>query len=78
MEKALLLRLYDQYPGDIGCYAVFFLNYLCLQEGQAIFLAANEPHAYLYGGMFSGHGMFVRVICMLCKVILYVELMLIM
>ena len=67
MEKALLLRLYDQYPGDIGCYAVFFLNYLCLQEGQAIFLAANEPHAYLYGGMFSG-----RVGHMVCSCVLFV------
>ena len=58
LEKTLLLRLYDQYPGDIGCYAVFFLNYLCLQEGEAIFLAANEPHAYLYGDMVE---------CMACS-----------
>ena len=25
-------------------------NYLQLQPGEAIFLAPNEPHAYLYGG----------------------------
>lgn len=48
----LLLRLHSQYPGDIGCFSIFFLNYLVLQPGEALFLAANEPHAYLSGGEF--------------------------
>ncbi|KAM4572783.1 mannose-6-phosphate isomerase [Odontesthes bonariensis] len=45
----LLLRLHSQYPGDIGCFSIYFLNYIDLEPGQAMFLGANEPHAYLYG-----------------------------
>ncbi|KAL6106354.1 mpi [Pungitius sinensis] len=45
----LLLRLHSQYPGDIGCFAIFFLNHMVLEPGQAMFLGANEPHAYLHG-----------------------------
>lgn len=46
----LLLRLHSQYPGDIGCFSIFFLNHIMLEPGQAMFLGANEPHAYIYGG----------------------------
>lgn len=46
----LLLRLHSQYPGDIGCFSIYFLNHMVLDPGQAMFLGANEPHAYLYGG----------------------------
>ena len=47
---ALFHRLNRQYPGgDVGVFCVFFLHYICLKPGQAIFLAANEPHAYLSG-----------------------------
>ncbi|XP_034031822.1 mannose-6-phosphate isomerase [Thalassophryne amazonica] len=45
----LLLRLHSQYPGDIGCFSIYFLNFVVLTPGQAMFLGANEPHAYLYG-----------------------------
>uniref|UniRef100_A0A3Q2C7M4 Mannose-6-phosphate isomerase n=1 Tax=Cyprinodon variegatus TaxID=28743 RepID=A0A3Q2C7M4_CYPVA len=45
----LLLRLHSQYPGDIGCFSIYFLNYVVLEPGQAMFLGANEPHAYIYG-----------------------------
>ncbi|XP_039882286.1 mannose-6-phosphate isomerase [Simochromis diagramma] len=45
----LLLRLHSQYPGDIGCFSIYFLNHVVLNPGQAMFLGANEPHAYLYG-----------------------------
>ena len=45
----LVLRLNEQYPGDVGCFCVFILNHVLLQPGQAMFLAANEPHAYLSG-----------------------------
>lgn len=37
------------YPGDVGLFSVFLLNVLRLQPGEAIFLAQNEPHAYLFG-----------------------------
>lgn len=45
----LFLKTHAHFPGDIGCFCLFFLNYLKLQPGEALFLAANEPHAYLYG-----------------------------
>uniref|UniRef100_A0A8C3CL30 Mannose-6-phosphate isomerase n=1 Tax=Cairina moschata TaxID=8855 RepID=A0A8C3CL30_CAIMO len=45
----LLLRLHAQFPGDIGCFAVYFLNLVRLEPGEAMFLVANEPHAYLQG-----------------------------
>lgn len=48
----LLLRLHSQYPGDIGCFSIYFLNYVVLEPGQAMFLGANEPHAYIYGGQW--------------------------
>lgn len=48
--EALALRLDAQYPGgDVGVMAAFFLNILKLKTGQAIYLPANEPHAYLQG-----------------------------
>ncbi|CAB4400904.1 unnamed protein product [Rhizophagus irregularis] len=45
----LLIRLNDQFPGDVGIFCVLLLNYIKLDPGQAIFLGANEPHAYLSG-----------------------------
>ncbi|KAM7539194.1 hypothetical protein Aperf_G00000050860 [Anoplocephala perfoliata] len=45
----LFLRLNEQFPLDVGCLSVFFLNYVKLKPGEAIFLAANTPHAYLSG-----------------------------
>ncbi|XP_055478400.1 mannose-6-phosphate isomerase [Psammomys obesus] len=45
----LLLQLHQQYPGDIGCFAIYFLNLITLKPGEAMFLEANVPHAYLKG-----------------------------
>jgi len=45
----LLLTLAGQYPGDVGCFAAYLLNQVTLQPGEALFLPANEPHAYLSG-----------------------------
>jgi len=42
-------RLHDQYPNDAGTLVPFFFNHLRLQPGEALFVAAGEPHAYLYG-----------------------------
>ncbi|KAG0212986.1 Mannose-6-phosphate isomerase [Mortierella sp. GBA30] len=47
--EEVVLRIHSQFPGDVGVFCYFFLNYVVLQPGQAIFLAANEPHAYLSG-----------------------------
>lgn len=47
--RDVFLRIHHEYPGDIGCLSLFFLNYIVLNPGEAIYLAANEPHAYLLG-----------------------------
>lgn len=45
----LVLRLDGQFPGDIGIWCAFVLNYVRLQPGKAMFLGAGEPHAYIAG-----------------------------
>jgi len=47
--KDLVLRLDNQFPGDIGVFCSFMLNYVRLNPGEAIFLGAGEPHAYVSG-----------------------------
>lgn len=47
--EELCLRLNSQYPDEVGCFCVFLFNYITLAPGEAVFLAANEPHAYLSG-----------------------------
>ena len=48
--RQLLLRLYSSFPNDIGCFAIFFFNYLTLKPGEAIYIGPDEPHAYILGG----------------------------
>jgi len=45
----LALRLAEQFPGDVGIFAPYLLNHVFIQPGEAFFMAANEPHAYLAG-----------------------------
>ncbi|XP_035744143.1 mannose-6-phosphate isomerase-like [Vespa mandarinia] len=45
----LLRRLHLDYPGDVGCFGIYIFNYVTLQPGEALYLAPNEPHAYIYG-----------------------------
>lgn len=47
--EELCLRLNSQFPEEVGCFCVFLFNYVTLSPGEAMFLAANEPHAYLSG-----------------------------
>jgi mannose-6-phosphate isomerase len=54
--KDLVLTLNGQYPGDVGVFCAFMLNYVRMTPGQAIFLGAGEPHAYVEGGMSSPVG----------------------
>ena len=49
MLKELLLRLHSQYPGDVGCFCMYFMNHMLLSPVEAIFLIPNHPHAYLSG-----------------------------
>jgi mannose-6-phosphate isomerase len=46
---ALAVRMHEQFPHDVGIFCVYVLCYRKLSPGQAVFLAANEPHAYLSG-----------------------------
>ncbi|MBY8197525.1 mannose-6-phosphate isomerase, class I [Vibrio fluvialis] len=48
-EYALILELSKTYPGDIGLFAPLILNVLTLQPGEAMYLDARTPHAYLKG-----------------------------
>ena len=49
----LIVRLNGQFPGDIGLFVLFFLNYVRLDVGEAMFLKADDIHAYLSGGNIS-------------------------
>jgi len=42
-------RVIDHYPGDRGIVAASFLNCVSLSRGEAIFIPAGVPHAYLQG-----------------------------
>ena len=45
----LLPRLQSQFPNDIGLFVQFLLNYVRLAAGEAMFLRADDVHAYLAG-----------------------------
>lgn len=53
-----VLRLSQQFPGDAGAMAPFFLNYLLIAPGESFFMAPNEPHAYVAGEILE---------CMACS-----------
>lgn len=60
--KDLVLTLNEQYPGDVGVFCAFMLNYVQMTPGQAIFLGAGEPHAYVQGGMsYPGSDQFIEI-----------------
>lgn len=44
-----MIKLADHYPQDMGVLAPLFLNLICLEPGQALYLDAGELHAYLEG-----------------------------
>ncbi|KAG5958108.1 hypothetical protein E4U57_001485 [Claviceps arundinis] len=45
----LVTRLRGEFGDDIGIFVLFFLNYVSLQPGEALFLVADDIHAYLSG-----------------------------
>lgn len=49
----LVQRLNTQFPDDIGLFLVFFLNYVKLSPGEAMFLQADDIHAYLSGDIME-------------------------
>ncbi|XP_042493111.1 mannose-6-phosphate isomerase 1-like isoform X2 [Macadamia integrifolia] len=48
-KEQLVLRIEKQYPADIGVMIAFFLNYMNLKPGEALYLGPNEAHAYISG-----------------------------
>ena len=48
-KEQLVLSLERQYGDDIGVIAALFFNYVKLSPGEALYIGANEPHAYLSG-----------------------------
>merc|ERR1712029_797585 len=47
--ESLFKRLAHDFPGDVGCFVIYFLNLIQLKPGEAMFLGPNLPHAYLSG-----------------------------
>ena len=49
----LIVRLNGQFPHDIGLFVLFFLNYVRLSPGEAMFLKADDIHAYISGDIIE-------------------------
>ncbi|KAI9643865.1 Mannose-6-phosphate isomerase [Ciborinia camelliae] len=49
----LVIKLNKEFPGDIGLFVQFFLNYVKLEVGEAMFLKADDIHAYLSGDVIE-------------------------
>ncbi|KAI1088740.1 mannose-6-phosphate isomerase [Rostrohypoxylon terebratum] len=49
----LVTRLNKQFPDDIGLFVLFFLNFVKLSPGEALFLKADDIHAYVSGDIIE-------------------------
>ena len=49
----LIVELDSQFPKDIGLFCTFFLNFVKMNPGEAMFLRALDVHAYISGGIPS-------------------------
>ncbi|EXJ54172.1 phosphomannose isomerase type I [Cladophialophora yegresii CBS 114405] len=49
----LVQRCNSQFPEDIGLFVLFFLNLVKLQPGQAMYLKADDIHAYVSGDIIE-------------------------
>lgn len=50
----LILRLNKQFPNDIGLFCgCLLLNHVALNAGEAMFLQAKDPHAYISGDIIE-------------------------
>lgn len=56
--QELLIQLSEQFPGDAGIFAPLMFNTVTCEKGEAIFIGANEPHAYISGELLE---------CMACS-----------
>ncbi|KAF5778711.1 putative mannose-6-phosphate isomerase [Helianthus annuus] len=48
-KEELVLKLEKEYPNDVGVLAALLFNHVKLEPGDGLYIAANEPHAYLNG-----------------------------
>ena len=49
----LVQRLHGQFGDDIGIFVLFFLNFVKLEAGEALFLVADDIHAYVSGDIIE-------------------------
>jgi mannose-6-phosphate isomerase len=56
--QELVVQLAEQFPGDSGIFAPLIFNIVTCRQGEAIFIDANEPHAYITGELIE---------CMACS-----------
>ena len=50
----LIQRLNKQFPNDIGLFCgCLLLNHVGLNKGEAMFLQAKDPHAYISGDIIE-------------------------
>lgn len=49
----LVIRLNGQFPDDIGLFVFFLLNFIRLSPGEAMFLRADDIHAYVSGDIIE-------------------------
>lgn len=50
---AIIQRLNGQFHNDIGLFVFFFLNFIKLEPGEAMFLKADDIHAYVSGDIIE-------------------------
>lgn len=50
-RETLFMDMRAKYPGDMGLLAIFFLKLHSLRKGEALFIPAGVPHAYLKGNI---------------------------
>jgi len=51
--SSLVARLHAAYAVDVGLFVLFFLNFVTLAPGEALFLVADDIHAYLSGDIIE-------------------------
>ncbi|MBN2279037.1 MAG: mannose-6-phosphate isomerase, class I [Candidatus Marinimicrobia bacterium] len=47
------IELRQKYGTDVGLFSLYFFNLLHLSQGEAVFLSAGIPHAYLKGNIIE-------------------------
>ncbi|KAL3452292.1 mannose-6-phosphate isomerase [Aspergillus insuetus] len=50
---AIIVRLNEQFANDIGLFVFLFLNFVTLEPGEAMFLKADDIHAYISGDIIE-------------------------